>query len=332
MSYSVFLLVVMWLSLTAYALLAGADFGAGILDLFAGRTRAGASRRALIEHVIGPVWEANHVWLIFVLVLLWTAFAPVFAAVASTLYIPLTLVALGIIGRGSAFAFRKAATTMAQRRAFGATFALSSLATPYFLGACAGGIASDRVPAGIAAGSVSGSWLNPTSVVTGILAVLACAYLAAVYLAGEAAARGQDDLAQYFRRRALLGGALAGAASAAGLAVVALDAPAFADGLLRGSGLPWVIVAGVTGCAALVFMATRRYTIARITAGGAVAAVVWGWGVAQYPTLLPGVSVGTASAPAGTLQAMTVVVSIGLVLLVPSLFLLLRLFNVPSTR
>jgi cytochrome d ubiquinol oxidase subunit II len=140
-----------------------------------------------MEHVIGPVWEANHVWLIFVLVLLWTCYPPVFAAIASTLYIPLTLVALGIIGRGAAFAFRKAVNTDAQRRLFGATFAASSVVTPFFLGAVAGAIASDRVPPGIARGHVLTSWMTPISLVTGALAVSACAFLAAVYLTGEAA-------------------------------------------------------------------------------------------------------------------------------------------------
>src|SRR5256885_7479848 len=144
-------LAVMWLGLTLYALFAGADFGAGFWDLLAGDAQRGRPQRDLIDHVIGPVWEANHVWLIFVLVLLWTAFSPVFAAVMSTLYIPLTLAALGIIGRGAAFAFRKASDQLGQQRLFGATFALSSVLTPFFLGTVAGGIASGRVPLGLAA-------------------------------------------------------------------------------------------------------------------------------------------------------------------------------------
>ncbi|MBN9620230.1 MAG: cytochrome d ubiquinol oxidase subunit II, partial [Actinobacteria bacterium] len=135
-------LVLTWLALTAYALLAGADFGAGVWDLVAGSASRGQPRRKLIEHVIGPVWEANHVWLIFVLVLLWTAFPTVFAAVASTEWIPLTLAALGIIGRGSAFAFRKTVTEVWQQRLFGATFAVSSVVTPFCLGAVAGALAT----------------------------------------------------------------------------------------------------------------------------------------------------------------------------------------------
>lgn len=130
MTLAIALLGLTWLSVTAYTLLGGADFGAGFWDLIAGGAQRGRDRRALIEHSIGPVWEANHVWLIFVLVIMWTAFPPLFAAIASTLYIPLTLVAIGIIARGSAFAFRKAVTEVWQQRLFGAAFGSSSVITP----------------------------------------------------------------------------------------------------------------------------------------------------------------------------------------------------------
>src|SRR3712207_2387467 len=142
---------VMFVGLIAYGLFGGADFGAGIWDLLAGGTRRGARQRDLIEHSIGPVWEANHVWLIFVLVVLWTAFSGPFAAVVTTLYIPLTLAAFGMIARGAAFAFRKSTTTLGMRRLLGAAFAFSSLATPYFLGSVVGAVASGRGPAGSAA-------------------------------------------------------------------------------------------------------------------------------------------------------------------------------------
>ncbi len=144
------LLGVMFVGLIAYGLFGGADFGAGIWDLLAGGTQRGRRQRDLIEHSIGPVWEANHVWLIFVLVVLWTAFSGAFAALVTTLYIPLTLAAFGMIARGAAFAFRKSVTTLPMRRFFGASFALSSLVTPFFLGAVVGGVASGRVPPGIA--------------------------------------------------------------------------------------------------------------------------------------------------------------------------------------
>ena len=184
------LLGVMFVGLIAYALFGGADFGAGIWDLLAGGTVGGARQRAQIEHSIAPVWEANHVWLIFVLVVLWTAFSTGFAAIVTTLYIPLTLAAFGMIARGAAFAFRKSISSLPMRRFFGACFAASSLATPFFLGTVVGGVASSRVPPGIAAGNVVTAWLNPTSILGGVLAVFVCAALREtdVALAGAGAA------------------------------------------------------------------------------------------------------------------------------------------------
>ncbi len=191
-----------------------------------------APARALLERSIGPVWEANHVWLIFVLVYLWTAFPEPFVAIASTMLIPLSLAAFGIILRGSAFAFRKWAGSVSRQRLFGAAFAGSSALTPFFLGTVAGGVASGRVPLGNAAGDPLTSWLNPTSMLGGTLAVVTCAYLAAVLVSRDAAAGGSEDLAEYFRRRALISGALAGLVALAGVFVLRLDAPDLFNGLL----------------------------------------------------------------------------------------------------
>ena len=326
MTLATALLALMWASVTAYALLAGADFGAGAWDLLAGRTGRGAQRRALMEHSIGPVWEANHVWLIFVLVLMWTAFPPLFASVSSTLYLPLTLIALGVIARGSAFAFRKAVTEPWLQRIFGAAFAFSSVVTPFFLGAAAGGVASGRVPPGVARGNVITSWLNPTSVMSGALAVVAGMYLAAVYLTADARRAGEPGLAEEFRRRALVSGVAAGVLAAAGIAVVHGDAPRLYAGL-SGRALPLVAVSGAAGVASLVLMTMRRFVLVRVTAGLAVAAVLWGWGVAQYPHVLAGMTVGQAAASAATLQATTITVGVGLVILVPSLAWLFLLFQ-----
>ncbi len=325
-----FLLALMWASLTLYAVLAGADFGAGIWDLLAGSATVGRRRRALMEHVIGPVWEANHVWLIFVLVLLWTCYPPAFAAIASTLYVPLTLVALGIIGRGAAFAFRKAVTTDAQRRLFGATFAASSVVTPFFLGAAAGAIASDRVPPGIARGGVLTSWVTPISLVTGALSVSACAFLAGVYLLREAAKATEhadgEDLVGYFRARALISGAVTGALSIVGIFVAWADAPGLAHALSH-RGLPLVLVSAAAGCASLALVALRHFVWARGTAALAVAAVLWAWGVGRYPQLLPGLSVGQAEALPATIHATTWAVVVGIALLVPSMLYLFVMFQ-----
>jgi len=322
---SVAILAVMWTAVTAYALLGGADFGAGIWDLLAGGTRKGAPRRSLIEHSIGPVWEANHVWLIFVLVLMWTAFPPAFAAISSTLYLPLTLVALGVIARGSAFAFRKAIDQPRARQLFGAAFALSSVLTPWFLGAAAGAVASGRVPPGLARGGAVTSWLAPVPVVTGTFAVAACAFLAACYLTLDARRAGDAALAGYFRRRALASGLVVGACSVAGLLVLHHGAPLL-YARLAGRALPLVAVAVAAGLASLALAWLGRLAALRLTAAAAVAAVLWAWAAAQYPDLLlPGLTVRAAAAPASTLAAVVVCTAVGGALLIPSLGWLLVL-------
>ena len=318
---------VMFVGLIAYGLFGGADFGAGVWDLLAGGTRRGARQRDLIEHSIAPVWEANHVWLIFVLVVLWTAFPGAFAAVVTTLYIPLTLAAFGMIARGAAFAFRKSITTLGMRRFLGASFALSSLVTPYFLGAVVGGVASGRVPAGIAAGDVITSWTNPASVLGGVLAVLVCAYLAAVFLCADAHREAAEDLADQFRLRALGTAALTGVVGIAGLFVLRADAPLLFEGL-TGRALPVVVLSVVAGVAAFVLLATRRYVPARLASALAVTAILVGWAVAQYPyLLLPEVTIEEAAGGRATLIAMLVALVGGSLILVPALVYLYVLFQ-----
>jgi cytochrome d ubiquinol oxidase subunit II len=320
-------LAVMFAGLTAYALFAGADFGAGVWDLFAGGTRRGWSQRQLIEHSLAPVWEANHVWLIFVLVVMWTGFPPAFAAIASTLYIPLTLAALGMIARGSAFAFRKTVPSLAVQRVFGAAFAFSSFVTPFFLGAVVGGIASGRVPPGIAAGDVMTSWLNPTSALGGALAIGVCAYLAAVLLCADAVRAGDHVLAGVFRARALLTAVLVGAVALGGVFVLRSDAPALFDGLTH-RGLPLMVVSALAGVASIGLLVRRRYAVARVTAGLAVAAVLWGWAAAQYPYIHPP-DVTIADAAASRTTQITMLISLvgGSILLIPALVYLYTLFQ-----
>lgn len=203
-------LLILWTGLSAYVVFGGADFGAGFWDLFSGSAEKGKHRREVIAEVIGPVWEVNHVWLIFVLVVLWTGFPEAFGSVFSTLYIPLTLAAFGVILRGSGFAFRKVATTLETQRVWGALFAGSSVITPFFLGTVAGGIASGRVPVGDAEGNAWTSWLNPLGILGGLLAVVVCAFLAATFLTRESQNRGAKDLVEGFRRDGLASGVVAG--------------------------------------------------------------------------------------------------------------------------
>jgi cytochrome bd ubiquinol oxidase subunit II len=317
--------IVLFFGITAYALFGGADFGAGFWDLVAGGAQRGERPRALIDYSIGPVWEANHVWLIFSLVVLWTAFSEAFASITLTLYVPLTLAALGIVLRGSSFAFRKAVFRTRDRRNFGAAFALSSVLVPYCMGAVAGAIASGRVPAGGKAGDPWSSWINPTSIVGGVLAVTVCAYLSAVYLTWDANRLSDAPMEDYFRRRAIVAALVAGVVAFVGIFVFRDDASYLFHGLMS-RALPLVIVSGLCGVGSLVLLVRRAPHIARVLSAGAVAAIVVGWGVAQWPYILPtSLKVSAAASPSGTLQAVLVVFVLAAVIILPALFLLFRL-------
>src|SRR3954466_2438777 len=223
--------VMLFVGVTAYALFGGADFGAGFWDLIAGGAERGERPREVIDHSIGPVWEANHVWLIFCFVVLWTGFTEAYASITLTLFVPLAIAALGIVLRGSSFAFRKAVFRTRDRRNFGAAFAASSVLVPYCMGAVVGAIASGRVPSGGEAGDPVTSWINPTSVLGGVLAVTACAFLAATYLVWDARRLEHDDMVEYFRRRAVVAAVVAGAVAFVGIFVLHADAKYLFEGL-----------------------------------------------------------------------------------------------------
>lgn len=331
MTLATVVLLVLWAGLTCYVLLAGADFGEGVWDLLAGGAERGRETRELVEHSIGPIWEANHVWSIFLIVLLWTGFPGVFAAVSSTLYIPLTLAALGIIGRGAAFAFRKVSVHLWQQRLFGAVFAFSSLVTPFFLGAAAGGIASQRIPAGIAEGHLLHSWWNPTSIMSGLLAVGTAAYLAATYLTCDAQRHQKHQLVEYFRRRAFVTGLVVGALAIAGLVVLRIDAPRLFAELTSGRALPLTVSSVVAGLVSLTLLLRRSFVAVRVTAALAVATLLWGWAAGQYPELLPGVTVFDAFASRTVLAASLGALAVGAVLLIPSMYWLFKLSQEPPT-
>jgi cytochrome d ubiquinol oxidase subunit II len=314
------------IGLTAYVVLGGADFGAGFWDLTAGGAERGAALRAMIKRAMSPVWEANHVWLIFVLVILWTAFPEAFGSITSTLAIPLFLAALGIVLRGGAFALKGEAATIAEARALGATFALSSVLVPFFLGAAAGAIAAGRVPLGNAQGEAWGSWTGALPIMVGLLAVATGAHLAAVFLGADSRRAGRPELVRAFRSRALGSGVVAGALALAGLAVASSDAPELYDGLGSGPALACVIASGVAGVVTLVLEWRERFELARYTAAAAVGAIVAGWALAQEPYLLPpDLTVEQAAAPDATLVALLVASALGLALLIPALVWLFRL-------
>jgi len=312
------------LGLTAYAVLGGADFGAGVWQLLS----AGRRGHALREHAhrsMGPVWEANHVWLIFVLVIFWTAYPVAFGSIASTLAVPLFIAAVGIILRGTAYALRSAARSDREATRIDLAFAMSSILTPFALGTMVGAIASGRVPVGNATGDLWRSWLNPTAIFIGVLAVAAGAYMAAVFLAADARRIGREDLAQSYRRRALTAGSVAGALALIGLVVMRADARDLFDGLITGPGIAALAASAGAGLATLALLSRSAFEPARYVAAAAVAAIVGGWAVAQQPMLLPGLTVHEAAAGRATLVAILVGVLAGSLVLIPSLALLFRL-------
>jgi cytochrome d ubiquinol oxidase subunit II len=317
--------LVLFLGITAYAVFGGADFGAGFWDLVAGGAESGARPREVIDHSIGPVWEANHVWLIFVFVVLWTGFSEAYASITLTLFVPLTLAALGIVLRGSSFAFRKTVFRTRDQRNFGAAFALSSVLVPYCMGAIAGAIASGRVPEGGVAGDPWESWVNPTSVFGGVFAIIVVAYLAAVYLVWDARRLGDATMESYFRRRAIGAAVVAGVGALVGIFVLRDDARYVFDGLTA-RALPFVILSAVAGTASLVLLVRAAAHWARILAIAAVASIVIGWGVAQWPYMLPTtLEVSDAAAPSGTLTALVVATVLLVLIVIPGFTLLYTL-------
>jgi cytochrome d ubiquinol oxidase subunit II len=311
--------------LVFYAVLAGPDFGAALWQVTAARGERGERLRDLAHDAMAPVWEANHVWLIFVLTVMWTSYPTAFASIASTTCVALFLAGLGIIVRGAAYALRAGTHTLREQVRVDAASAVASILTPFALGAAIGGVASGRVPVGNASGDLWSSWINPTSVVTGAIAVASSAYLAAVFLSADAVRLGQADLAEAFRRRALGSGAVAGALAVAGLVVLHNDARRVFDGLLGGDGTAALVLSGVAGVATLALVAGRRSEWARYSAAAAVAAIVVGWALAQAPILLPGLTIHAAAASHDALVAVVIAVSAGGLIVFPSLALLFRL-------
>ncbi len=312
-------------ALVLYFLFGGADFGGGVWDLLASGPRK-AGQRATIEHAIGPIWEANHVWLILVVVIVFSAFPSVFAALSIALHVPLTLFLLGVVFRGSSFAFRSF-DAVAGRRRYGLAFSIASLVSPVLLGMVVGAVASGRIEvSGRSVQSGAGAWLAPFPVITGLLALALCAYLAATYLTLEA---GTPELVEDFRRRAL--GAAAAVAVLAGVALlIAFDgAPHIARRL---TGRPWAwlieITATLAAAGAVLALLRRRFTVARGLAAVQVALIVIGWAAAQYPYLLvDDLTIQGAAADPRTLRVLVYALLGGLPILAPSLYLLFRIFK-----
>ena len=320
------------IALTAYVLLGGADFGGGVWDLLASGERRDRQRE-LVAHAIGPVWEANHVWLILVVVLLFTCFPAAFSRLAIALHIPLTLMLLGIVLRGSAFTFRSyGGDEEPVQRRWGRLFAYASLITPLLLGVAVGSVAAGRVRPPTGSGFVAdyvAPWLSPFTVSVGALTLVLFAFLAAVYLTVEA---GTEDLREDFRRRALGAGGLAFVVAMTTLALAWREAPLVWAGLVASPRA--IVVHLLTGsCAVTALWALwrRRYLVARLFAAAQVVLILWGWALAQYPWLLPpDLAIRDAAAPAITLKLTIGALGLGAIVLLPSLAYLFRLFKTPA--
>ena len=309
----------MFVGVIAYGIFGGADYGSGIWDLVAGRSPHASALRTQIDHSIGPVWEANHVWLIYILVFMWTAFPTGFSALVTTMWVPWMFVGLGIVLRGSGFAFRKYSETLSMARIFGAIFALSSLITPFFLGMIAGGVVNGRVA--LDASSSVSAWTGPSSWVGGILSTSTAAFLAASFLADDARRSKNIDLARYCGRRTVVSGIFTGVIALAAVPLLRNDAEVLTN-RLQGRALPLAILS------AIVLTLRGRYGIARIGSTVAVGTVLLGWGIAQWPDFLIGTATLEDVAGArSTLVGLVIVFCIAAVTAVPALVWLFYLVN-----
>ena len=318
---------ILWLSLTAYAVLAGADFGGGVWDALASGPRAVRQRQA-VSAAMGPVWEANHVWLIFMIVGLESAFPTAFAALAIALYVPLTVAMTGIVLRGAAFAFRAhGRSAVGGLEPWGVVFGAASILTPAFLGAAAAAVASGaiRVSNGQVTSGPFAGWTTPFAIDVALLSVCICAYLAATYLMVETQA--EPDLQADFRRRAVGAGIASGAFALVGLALAWFSARPLLDELF-GHGQLLLILALLNGPIALVAVLRSHPRIAQLAVAGQVVFVLWAWAVGQWPALAPpDLTFPGTAAPAATLTLLLVIVGAGMAVMLPSLYLLFRVFK-----
>ncbi len=335
MSLAYVMLAILWLALIAYAVLGGADFGAGIWDLlYIGNKNVGKRRHEFINHALGPVWEANHVWLIFLIVGLFTAFPSVFSTLSIVLFLPFTLALIGIVLRGAAFIFRVYGTRSDKFGAivWGGVFSFASIITPFILGASAAAVASGHIhvtSASVQADMTGATWFTPFAIVIGLMAVALCGVLSSVYLSVEAKQANDMALEQVFRLRAIVAGAVTAVLGALGLILSRTEAPLLWQGLLA-HAIPVVIITMLVGLATAATLFTRHYRIARVLIIIETAGLLGSWGISQLPYLIPPfVTVDSAANSPAVLQVLLIGTIIGMVLLLPSLYYLFSVFKLP---
>ncbi len=320
-----------FVALIAYAVLGGADFGGGIWDLLA-RGPTTDRDRAAIARGMGPVWESNNIWLIFVLVVTWTAFPIVFAGVSTALFIPITLALIGIVLRGASFSFRSHyGLEIGAGVRWGYVFGVASVITPFFLGTVAGALASGDIrvsgqPAQVNA-NIWTTWTTPFALSCGAFALGLCSVVSATYLAVDAKNSRDESLALDFRRRALVAGAVTSVLGALAAVLAISEAPTLWQGL-TGRALPFSIGAVVLGLATAAALLRNAYLVARVLVAAETACILVAWGVAQWPYLIvPDVTIDNAASPASVLGAMLVVAVIGLIIVLPALWYLFSVFK-----
>jgi cytochrome d ubiquinol oxidase subunit II len=318
---------VLLVSLTIYALTAGADYGGGVWDLFATGPRA-YLQRDLIEQAIGPIWEADHVWLILVIVILFTAFPPAFSRIMIGLHVPLTLILIGIVMRGSAFSFRSygGGGDLAERE-WGRVFAIASLVTPLLLGVTVGAIASGRVPTHPSQLSdFLLPWMTPFDFAVGVFALVLFAYLAACYAPLETEDEAlQDD----FRSRAIVTGILAGVVAGIVLLLARVQAPLIWEGLTQREWTwPLMWTNGLAAVGALYSLWRRFFSVARVLAAAHVGLILWGWAFAQFPFIVPmNNTIYDSASPRITMEMLAGALAAGSIILMPSYQYLIHVFK-----
>jgi cytochrome d ubiquinol oxidase subunit II len=324
--------VLLWLSIITYATLGGADFGGGIWQMFAfGSGKQAKEEREIITQAIGPVWEANNVWLVYLVVGLFTAFPIVAGTLAISLFIPFSLALIGVVLRGAAFAFEESIPQSVDvHAAFGRVFSAASIIAPFLLGTCAAAVASGQLrPAnGRIPVAVFSAWLTPFAIIVGLMGLGICATLAAVYLTVEAERQEQPALIEAFRIRALIAGGVTAVLAAITLGLSPFEAPVIWHGMLD-QGL-WAIALtmaiGLATAAALFF---RRFRLARVLVQMETAGIIGTWGISQLPYIVPpDLTITGAASPYPTMQAFFIAALVGMVILLPSIWLLLHVFKV----
>ncbi|TMC20998.1 MAG: cytochrome d ubiquinol oxidase subunit II [Chloroflexi bacterium] len=331
MNVALFALVILWWGLIAYAVLGGADFGAGIWDLFVGREAE--RQRSFINHALGPVWEANHTWLIFSIVGVFNVFPAAFALLSIALFVPFTLALIGVVLRGAAFIFRYYAPRAGGNfaRWWGRVFSISSILTPFFLGASAAAVASGKLlrPDGIADATYIVSWTSPFAITIGAMAVALCATLSAVYLVVEANQAHEQLLTESYRRKALWAGAVTAVLGALGLGLSVSEAPLLWSGMVA-RAVPVVVATMLIGLATATTLYIKRYRIARLLIISETAFLLGSWGLSQYPYIIPPqATIANSANEPSVILMLLITIACGLAILLPSLYYLFSVFKLP---